>query len=299
VTALAPAAGHRSLMSGAPNARRRKVVNRVMITILLITVLLALIPLFLILAVVIAKGLPAMNIEFLTSTFNFSRREPGGGYLHGLIGTLYMGGLAALMAIPIGIGAAVFLTEFPGNRLARPVRFFSDVMTGVPSVFVGLFVYTILVRQIGFGTFVGALSLAIIMLPIVVRSSEEILKLVPGELKRGSYALGARHWQTVFRVTLPAAAPGLVTGSMLAVARALGETAALVLTALGASSVVLQLQGGGQTALPLLIFREARGAFEAGQARAWAGALELMLLVLVLSIIARAVGARAGFKTQR
>jgi phosphate transport system permease protein len=165
-------------------------------------------------------------------------------------------------------------------------------MTGVPSVFVGLFVYTLLVSRIGFGTFVGAVSLAIIMLPIVVRASEEILRLVPGDLKRASYALGARQWQTVLRVVLPTAAPGLVTGSVLAIARALGETAPLVLTALAAQTVVLDFQGGGQTALPLLIFREARGAFAAGQERAWAGALELMLLVLVLSVIARYVGRR-------
>ncbi len=283
------------LKRGGGNIRRRKAFNRAMAAVLTAAMLLALIPLVLIIAVVIVNGLPAMNWEFLTSTFNFSRREAGGGYLHGLVGSLYMGSLAALMAIPIGIAAALFLTEFPRHRLAGPVRFFSDVMTGVPSVFVGLFVYTILVRPLGFGTFVGALSLAIIMLPIVVRSSEEILKLVPGELKRASYALGARHWQTVIGVTLPTAAPGLITGAMLAVARALGETAPLVLTALAAQSVVLDFQGNGQTALPLLIFREARGAFEAGQQRAWAGALELMALVLLLTIIARTIGGRSRF----
>jgi len=283
------------LKTSGGNARRRTAFNRAMGVVLSAAVLLALIPLVLIIAVIVANGLPAMNWEFLTSTFNFSRREPGGGYLHGLVGTLYMGGLAALMSIPIGIAAAIYLTEYPRQRLAGLVRFFADVMTGVPSVFVGLFVYTLLVRQIGFGTFVGALSLAIIMLPIVVRSSEEILTLVPGELKRGSYALGARHWQTIFRVTLPTAAPGLITGAMLAVARALGETAPLVLTALAAQSVVLDFQGGGQTALPLLIFREARGAFEAGQQRAWAGALELMALVLLLTIIARTIGARSRY----
>ena len=282
----------RSLQVRGPNARRRRWAGRAAEGALVVAVGLALIPLALILMVTIANGLPAMNWEFLTSTFNFSRRTPGGGYLQGLVGTLYMGGLAALMAIPAGIATAVFLTEFPKARLAGPVRFFSDVMTGVPSVFVGLFVYTILVRQIGFGTFVGALSLAIIMLPIVVRSSEEILRLVPGELKRASYALGARHWQTVVRVVLPAAAPGLVTSSMLAVARALGETAPLVLTALAAQTVILDLQGQGQSALPLLIFREARGAFEAGQQRAWAGALELMVLVLAISFLARLIGSR-------
>jgi phosphate transport system permease protein len=287
-------AGRVPLQIASAHARRRAWFSRGMTAVLGIALLLAVIPLAMILAVIVINGLPALNWEFLTSTFNFSRRTPGGGYLHGLVGTLYMGGLATLMAIPAGIAAAIFLTEFPRHRLAAPVRFFSDVMTGVPSVFVGLFVYTILVRQIGFGTFVGALSLAIIMLPIVVRSAEEILRLVPGELKRASYALGARHWQTVLGVVLPTAAPGLVTVSMLAVARALGETAPLVLTALAAQSVVLDFQGGGQTALPLLIFREARGAFEAGQQRAWAGALELMALVLVLTVVARLLGARRG-----
>lgn len=284
-----------SLRLRSTHARRRAWIDAAMHVVLGLAVLSALIPLALIILVTIANGLPAMNLEFLTSTFNFSRRQPGGGYLHGLVGTLYMGGLAALMAIPTGIGAALFLTEFPRARLAAPIRFFADVMTGVPSVFVGLFVYSILVRQIGFGTFVGALSLAIIMLPIIVRSSEEILRIVPGDLKRASYALGAGRWQTVARVVLPSAASGLTTGVMLAVARALGETAPLVLTALAAQTVVLDIQGQGQTALPLLIFREARGAFAAGQERAWAGALELMVLVLMLSFLARALaGRRAG-----
>lgn len=281
-----------SLRVRSSRARGRARLNRLMTGLLVIAALLAIMPLVLIIGVTVIRGLPAMNLAFLTETFNFSRREVGGGYLHGLVGSLYMGGLAALIAIPLGITTAVFLTEFPRSRLTGPVRFFSDVMTGVPSVFVGLFVYTLLVRHIGFGTFVGGLSLAIIMLPIVVRSSEEILRLVPGDLRRASYALGARHWQTVLRVVIPAAAPGLVTGSMLAVARALGETAPLVLTALAAQTVVLDFQGAGQSALPLLIFREARGAFAAGQQRAWAGALELMLLVLVLSIVARFIGRR-------
>lgn len=281
-----------SLRVRSSRARGRARLNRLMTGLLVIAALLAIMPLVLIIGVTVIRGLPAMNLAFLTETFNFSRREVGGGYLHGLVGSLYMGGLAALIAIPLGITTAVFLTEFPRSRLTGLVRFFSDVMTGVPSVFVGLFVYTLLVRHIGFGTFVGGLSLAIIMLPIVVRSSEEILRLVPGDLRRASYALGARHWQTVLRVVIPAAAPGLVTGSMLAVARALGETAPLVLTALAAQTVVLDFQGAGQSALPLLIFREARGAFAAGQQRAWAGALELMLLVLVLSIVARFIGRR-------
>jgi phosphate transport system permease protein len=281
-----------SLLVRPRTVRSRLAFDRVVTGLLVLAAVVAVVPLLMIVGVTVVRGLPAMNFEFLTETFNFSRRTAGGGYLHGLVGSLYMGGLAALMAVPVGIAAGVFLTEFPGSRLAGPLRFFSDVMTGVPSVFVGLFVYTLLVSCIGFGTFVGAVSLAIIMLPIVVRASEEILRLVPGDLKRASYALGARHWQTVLRVVLPAAAPGLVTASVLAIARALGETAPLVLTALAAQTVVFDFQGGGQTALPLLIFREARGAFAAGQERAWAGALELMLLVLLLTIIARYLGRR-------
>ena len=292
---MSAAVARPSLHQTSAHGRRRARFSDAMTAVLVVAVLLALVPLVLIIAVILINGLPAMSWEFLTSTFNFSRRVQGGGYLHGLVGTLYMGGLAAIMAIPAGIATAVFLTEFPRHPLSGPVRFFSDVMTGVPSVFVGLFIYTLLVREIGFGTFVGALSLAIIMLPIVVRSSEEILKLVPADLKRASYALGAQHWQTVFGVVLPTAAPGLITGAMLSIARALGETAPLVLTAFGATSIVTGIQGTGQTALPLLIFTEARGAFAAGQERAWAGALELMALVLILTIIARLVGRRSGY----
>jgi len=177
------------LRATGTRARRRAIVDAVMHVVLGMAVISAIVPLVLIVAVTIAQGLPAMSLEFLTSTFNFSRRVQGGGYLHGLIGTLYMGGLATLMSVPTGIGAALFLTEFPRSRLAAPIRFFADVMTGVPSVFVGLFVYVLLVRQIGFGTFVGAVALAIIMLPIIVRSAEEILRTVPGEQHAGGILL--------------------------------------------------------------------------------------------------------------
>ncbi len=164
----------------------------------------------------------------------FSIRREGGGFLNGLIGTAIMVGLASVVSVPLGILAAVYLVEYgKGNWLAKLIRFFSDVMTGVPSVFVGLFVYTALVIQFGFGALMGAASLAIIMMPIIVRSTEEMLKLVPHELKDASYALGAAKWQTITKVILPSAAPGITTGVMLAVARAAGETAPLILTALG------------------------------------------------------------------
>ena len=205
-----------------------------------------------------------------------------------------MVGLATVVSVPLGILGAVYLVEYgKGNWLAKLIRFFSDVMTGVPSIFVGLFVYTALVIQFGFGALMGAASLAIIMLPIVVRSTEEMLKLVPPELKDASYALGAAKWQTVLRVILPSAAPGITTGVMLAVARAAGETAPLLLTALGSIQLTAKLWGEPIQALPLAIFDGARNPFAAGQARAWAGALELLIIVLVFTIVARVVASRS------
>ena len=155
---------------------------------------------------------------------------------------LIMVGIASLISIPIGIVAAIYLAEYGKKSwFAQLIRFLTDVMTGVPSVFVGLFVYTALVIQFGFGAFLGGLALAIIMLPIIVRSTEEMLKLVPGDLKNAGYALGAAKWQVVIFVTLPSALPGITTGVMLAVARAAGETAPLILTALGAQALVTKL----------------------------------------------------------
>jgi phosphate transport system permease protein len=275
-------------VSPRAGARRRRR-NRIMTVVLYLALILALIPLVLILYQVVRKGIGAMSWQFLTQTPPFSFRREGGGFVNGAIGSAYMLLIAMLLSIPLGIGAAVFLVEYRESRLTGPVRFFTDVMTGVPSVFVGLFVFSILVRgRLGFGTFVGAVSLAILMLPIVVRGAEEMLLLVPDDLRRASYALGARRWQTALRVVLPSATPGLITSTMLAVARAAGETAPLILTALGAYKIVLAFQGGtGQAALPLQIFEGARNPFAAGQARAWAGALELMILVLLLTFLAR------------
>ncbi len=253
---------------------------------------LALIPLAMILFVVIKQGASSMNLAFLTQT-SISLSDKTGGWVHGLFGSLYMLAIASLIATPVGVAAALYLVEFKHERLTAPVRFFTDVMTGVPSIFVGLFIYAALVGIVGFGTIVGAMSLALLMLPIIVRSSEEVLRLVPDDLRRGAYALGARRWQTALRVVLPSAAGGLVTGAMLAIARALGETAPLILTAFGAVRVVTAFQGVPQASLTLLIFQGARSPFPAGQAKAWAGALELMLVVLMLSVAARVIAGRS------
>jgi phosphate transport system permease protein len=287
-----------SVLERSPLAARRARKDRVMTGVMFVSLLLALIPLALILFEVVRKGIGAMNWDFLTSVQPFSQRQAGGGYLHGLVGTLYMVAIAGIIAIPLGIASATFIVEYHESKLRRFVQFFTDVMTGVPSIFVGLFIYSLLVRgsigfSIGFSTLAGALSLSLLMLPIVTRSCEEIIRLVPDDLRNGAYGLGARRWQVVMKVVLPAASGGLITSAMLAVARAAGETAPLLLTALGAFTIVGDLTNAPQSALPLLIYNEARGPYAAAHARAWAGALELMLLVLILTIIARTINRRS------
>jgi phosphate transport system permease protein len=278
-------------------ARRRVWRNRRNTLFVLLSVMLTVVPVVLILYQITAKGIATMDWEFLTSSMPFSFRREGGGFLNALVGTGIMVGLAALVSVPLGVLAAVYLVEYgKRNWLAKLIRFFSDVMTGVPSVFVGLFVYTALVVKFGFGALMGAAALAIIMMPIIVRSTEEMLKLVPQELKDASYALGAAKWQTILRVILPSAAPGISTGVMLAVARAAGETAPLILTALGSYQLTAKLWGEPISALTLAIFDGARNPFAAGQARAWAGALELLVIVLVFTILARVVASRSRIK---
>ncbi len=287
-----------SLRVVSPRARRRERFSKAMTGVLFLAVVAAIVPLVSLLAAVIYNGWPAINWSFFTEVQPMSYRERGGGYLHGIVGTLYMTGVAALFSVPLGIAAAVYLSENPRGRYANVVRFFTDVMTGVPSIFVGLAVYALLVSGsgglgLGFGTFVGAMALAIIMLPIVVRSSEEMLRLVPTDMKAASAGLGARQWQTAFRVTLPAAAPGLTTGCILAVARGAGETAPLLMTALGAHTVVTQFTGAPQADVGLLMLDGFRQPFAPGIERAWGGGFALIVIVLLLSIIARTIARRS------
>lgn len=265
-----------------------------MTVLLILCLALALIPIVLILYQVILRGIGAMSWEFLSSVQPFSQRREGGGYLNGLFGTLYLLVIAIVVAVPLGIATATFVVEYKDSKLSPVIRFFTDVMSGVPSIFIGLYIYALFVQgrigfSIGFSTLAGGLALSLLMLPIVARASEEVLRLVPDDLRNAAYGLGARRWQVVTKTVLPAASSGLITGSMLAIGRAAGETAPLLLTALGAFVITPELVNAPQSALPLLIYSEARGAYDAAHARAWAGALELMLLVLVLTIVARAL----------
>ena len=287
------------LQDRAPGAASRRRSDALMRSIFLASVVLSLIPLVLILYEVIQQGAGAMTWEFLSSVQTISLVREGGGYLNGLFGTAYMVTIGILIAVPFGVAAATFVVEYSDSKLVPFIQFFTDVMTGVPSIFVGLFIYTILVQQgAGYSTLAGGLAISLLMIPIMTRASEEVIRLVPDDLRVAAYALGARRWQVVLQVVLPAAANGLVTAGMLSVSRAAGETAPLLLTALGAFTIVPELLGHPQAALPLIIYNEARGPFAPAHVRAWAGALELMLLVLLLTIIARTISGRTQGKNR-
>lgn len=285
----------RPLREKVGNAPKRQRTDRIMRALLLAAVACAVIPLVLVIGVTVQRGLGTFGWGFLTSPPPFNPTQEGGGYGPMVFGTIYMTGLAVLLSVPLGVAAAVFLVEYKESKLVPPIRFFADVMTGVPSIFVGLFVFSSLVVSggFGFGTLPGAVALAVLMLPIVVRSSEEVLRLVPQDLRNAAYGLGARRRQVVTRVVLPAAGPGLATSSMLAVARGAGETAPLLLTALGARALVTDLTGRPQGAVPIQVLQDARTPFEFAIERAWAGALTLMVLVLLFTIGARLIARRS------
>jgi phosphate transport system permease protein len=294
--------GHRSLSVTQGNAPKRMRRDRNWKFVLMILMAVASIPLALIAVEVIRRGAAVINLEFFTQAEPPPRRE-GGGYAAGFVGTFIMVTWASLMAVPIGILAAIYIVDYGKGLLSTVIRFFTDVMTGIPSVFVGLAVYALIIlgsdRRITFGALPGAIAIAIVMLPIVVRTSEEILKTVPDELRAGAFALGARRWQTTLKVVLPAAGPGLATGTMLAVARGAGETAPLILTAFGNINVITQLVNVAMGALTLQIYNGARQPFAAGIERAWGGALSLLVIVLVMTVLARWIGSRAAVRASR
>jgi phosphate transport system permease protein len=250
----------------------------------------ALVPLVLVLYYLIKKGAGAVSWHFLSTdpTGNFLG-DPG-GIKSAILGTIEMVALATLIAVPIGIGVALFLVEYgKEGRFASVVRYFIDVMTGVPSIVFGLFIYITLILSGNYGTFAGwkgSIALALLMLPIVTRSAEVVLLLVPNALREAALALGAPRWRVVFRVVLPAAVPGLVTGSLLAIARASGETAPLLFTAAIVNHTTLNL-GQRMNSLPLQIFSDVGQAQDRLVARAWGAALTLVVMILVLTLIAR------------
>ncbi|MFC5906102.1 phosphate ABC transporter permease PstA [Streptacidiphilus monticola] len=272
---------------------RRQAKNGLATSLVWVAFLLALLPLFGVLWMTIQKGLKVVDGNFLTHSMNMiSPNQEGGGLYHALIGTLEQVGLATLFAAPVGILTAVYLVEYGrSGKLARAVSFFVDVMTGVPSIVAGLFVlsFWIIILNQPYTGFAGAIALAILMLPVVVRSTEEMLKLVPNELREASLALGVPKWLTIVRIVLPTAIGGITTGLMLAIARIIGETAPIIMLVFGSDVINNDPFNGPQSSLPLYVWTEYNRGTEQSTARAWGGALVLIAVVMILNLVARGI----------
>jgi len=269
---------------------RRRAVDRLVSIGAYAAILIALIPLVAVLAYTFSRGLKRLSPAFLTHSMGgIGPFDANGGVYHAILGTLEQVGLATLVAVPLGLLVAIYITEYGRGRLATAIRFFVDVMTGIPSIVAGLFVFAfwVLILHQGFSGFAAALSLAVLMLPVVVRSSEEMIRLVPSSLREASYALGVPKWRTIISIVLPTAATGITTGVMLAVARVTGETAPLLLTAFGNNFIHVNPFSGPQGALPLFVFDQTSRGIAVAVDRAWAAALTLILIVVALYIAAR------------
>jgi phosphate transport system permease protein len=242
-----------------------------------------------ILVYVALKGINALNWGFLTDTPPGNPSDAGGGFVNGIIGSFEIVGMATLLSLPLGIGCAIYLNQYATGRVAAVLRLVTDVMLGIPTIVTGAFVYALWVVEFGFSGFAGAFALALVMVPLIVRATEEMLRLVPRDIREASLALGVTQSRTIMSVLLPTARAGIITGVMLAIARAMGETAPLLLTTLGNDLFVETNPGQRMSTLSLQIFGSATGGFVNAQNRAWAGALTLIAIVLALTIIARLV----------
>ena len=281
---------------------RRAARNRMWQTLIYGACVLAILPLASVVWTLISKGAERLDVNFFTTSMNnIGARDPNGGAYHAIVGTLQQVGIATLLAVPLGVLGAIYLVEYGRGRFALTVRFFVDVMTGIPSIVAGLFILSFWVLTVSpwfnngtprYSGFAAALALTVLMLPTIVRSTEEMLRLVPGPLREGAYALGVPQWKTIVKVVLPTALPGIVTGIMLAIARAAGETAPVLLVAGGAAAINYNPFGGNQSSLSLFVFQQAGDASRYAPARAWTAALTLVALVLVLTIAAKLLARR-------
>ena len=275
------------------NLRRRRATDRIMRVLLGLAAVVAVIPLLLVLLYVLLQGLPALNLALLTQS-PVPAGFPGGGVAPAVVGTLIMVGLGTLIGTPVAVLAGIYIREYAGGRGATVIRFLVDVLAGIPTIAVGLFAYGLVVIPMGsFSALAGAIALAVIIIPIVARITDEMLGLVPGSVREAAYALGIPPWKTIVRVVLPGAATGIVTGILLGVARIAGETAPLIFTALGNQRVTTSL-GEPMDALPLRIWVYATGPYDSWHTQAWAASLVLVFLVLAFSILTRLVLRRRG-----
>lgn len=298
MSTVAVTSPHSILRSGhATTARKTR--NAVAHGLIIATVAIAMIPLVLILLFIIDKGAHVISVSFLTDDIPITDRTIGGGIGPAVVGTLLITGGAALMAIPLGVLGGIYLSEYGrASRLGAVIRFLADIMTGVPSIVMGLFIYTVWVLRFKEQTgFAGALALACLMLPIVIRTTEEMLKLVPSDLREGSYALGSRKLRTIRTVVLPHAAPGIMSGALLAVARAAGETAPLLFTIGIVTSTNTDLLHGSNTSLSREIFRNVTSPYPGAQDRGYGAAFTLIVLVFLFTALARVVTAMYARRT--
>jgi len=265
---------------------RRKLLSALFVGFCGLSVLVALVPLVLILFFVVSQGIQAINLDFFTQMPK-PVGEPGGGMANAIVGTLILSSLGSLMAIPIGILSGIYMSEYAGSRFASAIRFAADTLNGVPSIVVGVFVYGIAVLPFKqFSAVAGGLALGIMMIPIIARTTEELLVLVPSTMREGALALGATRARAVFTVVLPAALPGIVTGIVLALARIAGETAPLLFTAFNNRFFTTKLNQP-IASLTVQVFTYAISPYDDWHRQAWAGALVLVTIVLVCSLFAR------------
>jgi phosphate transport system permease protein len=272
---------------------RRKATDRIVTGWVSAAFALTVIPLVSLTWTVIEKGLNRLDVEFFTSSMRNVVGE-GGGALHAIIGTLQLTGIATLISVPLGIMTAIYLVEYGRGRLAKAVTFFVDVMTGIPSIVAGLFAFSLFLVLLGPASAIngmaGAISLSVLMTPVVVRATEEMLKIVPNELREASYALGVPKWLTVVKVVIPTALAGIATGVIIAIARIIGETAPLLLAAGFTTSMNYNPLSEKMMTLPVFVFTSyaIQGSdVQSYVDRAWAGALTLMIIVMVLNLVAR------------
>ena len=282
---------------------RRKATDRLVTIVVTVAFLLALVPLVSVIAVVVENGLARFDVAFFTQSMRGVVGEGGGGY-HAIMGTLIITALAAVMSIPVGLLAAVYLVEYGRGRLARAITFFVDVMTGIPSIVAGLFAFALFALFLGPSVrmgFMGSVALSVLMIPVVVRSTEEMLKIVPNELREAAYALGTPKWRTITKVVLRTAIAGISSGITLAIARVIGETAPLLVTVGLTTGLNFNPFSGRMATLPVFAFNSyaAPGVpREPFIDRAWTAALVLMIIVLALNLVARLVARVFAPKTR-
>ncbi len=282
----------------------RAATNRLVTALVTLAFVIALLPLISLVFTVVSNGIHRFDLTFFTWSMRSVVGE-GGGALHAIVGTLLMTGAAALISIPVGLMTSIYLVEYGRGRLAQAITFFVDVMTGIPSIVAGLFAYALFTIAFGPGIRVGiagAIALAVLMIPVVVRSSEEMLRLVPNELREASYALGVPKWLTVVKIVLPTSIAGITTGIMLSIARVIGETAPLLIAAGFTTNVNSNLVEGRMQSLPVFVYYSyiSQGTNAAASLdRAWAGALTLILIVMLLNLAARIVARVFAPKTGR